>query len=90
MLIIFKRSITQSSDKNYSEELISLDLEHNTKILKVKQLLEEITQIDTCHQMLFYRGRILEDKEQLNFYNFEEGHHVAILRRSIICTCHPK
>jgi len=87
MLITVQRSITQKNHKNYSEKLISIDINPTDEILKIKQILEKETQIDICHQMLFYRGRILVNEQKVNYYNLMDGHKVAIIRSSSPCTC---
>jgi hypothetical protein len=70
--------------------LITLTFDLNISILEIKQQLEALVNIDTCQQMLLCRGKILTEDRNLESYDLSEDNIVYVLKRVIICSCHPK
>lgn len=70
--------------------LIALTFDLNISILEIKQQLEQLVNIATCHQMLFCRGKILTEDRNLESYDLSEDNIVHVLKRVSICSCHSK
>ena len=81
----------QPSDSSSKLEVIVKTLNNNTyrlsdvnsdsMIADLKNLIQEVTTIDAARQRLIYRGHVMEDANSIQQYHFESGHTIHLVTR---------
>lgn len=84
------REIGQGEEDRVTIRILHLDGKFQTidcrlswNLLKVKEKISELSGITIATQRLIYRGRVLEDDQQLATYEVEQGHTIHLFVRSV-------